>query len=86
MRGVEARYAEGTGRLENALRTATAQWETTTGAAVQQDRELAARQQALDRVDALLDAAAPALPREHFPHHIFGAGVGPGIHPDPEDR
>jgi len=86
VRGVAARYAEGTGRLENALHTATAQWETTAGSAAEQDRELADRQQALDRVDALLDEAVPAEPQQRAPGHVLGAGVGPGIHPDPEDR
>jgi Dynamin family len=84
-RATAARYTEGTGRLENALQRATARWETTAGESAQQDRELAARQQALDRIGALLDAAAPA-PQQHFAEHILGAGVGPGIHPDPEDR
>ncbi len=84
-RATVARYTEGTGRLENALQRATAGWETTAGETAQQDRELAARQQALDRIGALLDAAAPA-PQQHFAEHVLGAGVGPGIHPDPEDR
>ena len=83
VRATAARYAEGTGRLENALHGATARWETTAGQTAQQDRELAARQQALDRIGALLDAV-PA-PQQHFAEHVLGAGVGPGIHPDPED-
>ena len=57
-RATAARYTEGTGRLENALQRATAGWETTAGETARQDRELAARQQALDRVDALLDEAS----------------------------
>jgi hypothetical protein len=85
VRTTAARYAEGTGRLENALRRATVRWETTAGQTAEQDRELAARQQALDRIGALLDAAAPA-PQQHIAQHVLGAGVGPGIHPDPEDR
>ena len=84
-RATAARYAEGTGRLENALQRATASWETTAGQTAEQDRELAARQQALDRIGALLDAAAPA-PQQYIAEHVLGAGVGPGIHPDPEDR
>ena len=84
-RATAARYAEGTGRLENALQRATASWETTAGQTAEQDRELAARQQALDRLGALLDAAAPA-PQQYIAEHVLGAGVGPGIHPDPEDR
>jgi small GTP-binding protein len=84
-RATAARYAEGTGRLENALDSATARWETTAGQTAQRGRELAARQHALDRIGALLDAAAPA-PQQHFAEHVLGAGVGPGIHPDPEDR
>ena len=83
-RATAARYAEGTGRLENALHSATARWETTAGETAQQDRELADRQQALDRIGALLDAATPA-PQQHFAEHVLGAGVGPGTHPDPED-
>jgi len=56
-RSVQARYAEGTGRLESALHSATAHWETTAGQTAHQDRELAARQQALDRIGVLLDEA-----------------------------
>ncbi|HUY48565.1 MAG TPA: dynamin family protein [Streptosporangiaceae bacterium] len=55
VRAVEARYADGTGRLESALRTAAALWEATTGEAAEQDRELVRRQQALGRVVTLLD-------------------------------
>jgi hypothetical protein len=86
VRAVEARYAEGTGRLERALHAATAQWETTAGETARRDRELAARQQALDRIGALLDTAAPPALREHLPDRVLGAGVGPRIHPDPEHR
>ena len=57
VRAVAARYAEGTGRLEHALHTATARWEATAGETAQQDRELTTREQALDRIDVLLDAA-----------------------------
>jgi GTP-binding protein EngB required for normal cell division len=59
VRAVEARYAEGTGRLEHALHSATAQWETTAGQTAQLDRELAAREQALDRIGTLLDDVNP---------------------------
>ena len=62
VRTVEARYAEGTGRLEHALHSATARWETTAGETAQQDRELAARQQAIDRVGVLLDEASASDP------------------------
>ncbi|HTT53462.1 MAG TPA: dynamin family protein [Streptosporangiaceae bacterium] len=63
VRVVQARYTEGTGRLERALQTATARWEATAGAAAQQDRELAAREQALGRIGVLLgEAAAGAVP------------------------
>ncbi len=57
-RATTARYTEGTGRLENALQSATARWETTAGRTAQQDHELATRQQALDRIGALLDEAS----------------------------
>jgi GTP-binding protein EngB required for normal cell division len=86
VRAVEAQYAEGTGRLEHALHTATAQWETTAGETAQRDRALVGRQQALDRIGALLDTAAPPALREHLPDHVLGARVGPRIHPDPEHR
>lgn len=59
-RAVAARYAEGTGRLENALRTATTEWETAAGQTARQDRELATRQQALDRIGARLDQVTRA--------------------------
>ncbi len=58
VRAVEARYAEGTGGLENALRRATVRWETTAGETAQRGHELTARQQALDRVGVLLDEAS----------------------------
>jgi hypothetical protein len=58
VRTTAARYAEGTGRLENALRRATVRWETTAGQTAEQDRELAARQQALDRIGVLLGEAS----------------------------
>ena len=60
VRAVEARYAEGSGRLEHALHDATAQWETTAGQTAQLDRELAARQQTLDRIGTRLDDVTPA--------------------------
>jgi len=52
-----ARYTEGTGRLERALRSATATWEATASEAARHDRELAGREQALDHVLTLLDRA-----------------------------
>ena len=60
IREAEARYAESTGRLANALETAAAQREATAGEAAQRDRELTQRQEALGRVVALLDQAAGA--------------------------
>lgn len=69
VRAVETRYAEGTGRLENALQSATAHWEITAGQTTQQDRELAARQQALDRIDAVLDEATPSAEPAHIAAH-----------------
>ncbi|HTP16577.1 MAG TPA: hypothetical protein VMK13_12165, partial [Streptosporangiaceae bacterium] len=60
IREAEARYAESTGRLANALATAAAQREATAGEAAQRDRELTQRQEALGRVVALLDQAAGA--------------------------
>lgn len=62
-RAVVARYAESTGRLENALRTAAALRAATTDDAAQRDRELAGRQQALDHVLALLDEAPVGVTR-----------------------
>jgi small GTP-binding protein len=51
------RYAESTGRLESALRTAAAARTTTAGDVARLDAELSGRQQALDRVLSLLDEA-----------------------------
>src|SRR6266542_3720288 len=62
VRAIGARYADSTGRLENALRTAAAAREATAGDAARLDRELAGRQKALDHVLGLLDGAAPAHP------------------------
>ncbi len=60
MRAIGARYAESTFRLESALRTAATTREATTEDAARLDHELAARQQALSRVLALLDDATSA--------------------------
>jgi GTP-binding protein EngB required for normal cell division len=57
VQATETRYAEGTGRLERVLGTATATWESTAGEAARHDRELAIRQEALDHVATLLDRA-----------------------------
>jgi hypothetical protein len=56
-RAVETRYAQRTGRLEAALRTAAALREATADEAALRDHELAGRQEALDRVLALLHEA-----------------------------
>jgi small GTP-binding protein len=60
VRAIGARYAESTFRLESALRTAAITRETTTEDAARLDHELAARQQTLSRVLALLDDATSA--------------------------
>jgi hypothetical protein len=60
VRAISARYAESTFRLESALRTAATTREATTEEAARLDHELAARQQALSRVLALLDDATSA--------------------------
>ena len=94
VRATEARYTEGTGRLDRALRTATATWRATADDAAQQDEALAERQHALDHVITLLDAVgqppasvAPAdavVTEQGFADHVLGAGMGPGVHPDAE--
>ena len=61
VRAIGARYAESTFRLESALRAATTRVATTEDAA-RLDHELAARQQALSRVLALLADATSAAP------------------------
>src|SRR6266568_1875938 len=66
-RAVVARYAESTGRLENALRTAAALRAATTDDEAQRDRELADRQQALDHVLALLAEATAGVTRTSHP-------------------
>jgi len=61
VRAIGARYAESTFRLESALRTAATARVATTEDAARMDHELAARQQALSRVLALLaDASSTA--------------------------
>jgi hypothetical protein len=62
VRAVADRYADGTGRLESALRTAAAARAATDDQAARLDAELAGRQQALRQVFALLDEAAAAAP------------------------
>jgi GTP-binding protein EngB required for normal cell division len=58
VRAVAGRYAESTGRLESALRTAAAAArEATAGDAAQLDTQLAGRQRALGHVLSLLDGA-----------------------------
>jgi len=60
VRAIGARYAESTFRLESALRTAATTRVATTEDAARLDHELAARQQTLSRVLALLDDATSA--------------------------
>jgi hypothetical protein len=60
-RAIEDRYRESTGRLENALFTASALRSATEEEAAGTDRKLAQRQQALARVLALLDRATATL-------------------------
>jgi GTP-binding protein EngB required for normal cell division len=57
IRAVADRYADNTGRLENALRTAAAVRAATDDEAARLDTELAGRQQALSQVLARLDEA-----------------------------
>jgi GTP-binding protein EngB required for normal cell division len=57
VRAVGDRYAESTGRLESALRTAAAARTATADDVARLDADLAGRQQALDHVLALLDEA-----------------------------
>jgi energy-coupling factor transporter ATP-binding protein EcfA2 len=62
-RAVETRYAESTGRLESALRTAAALRETTADEAALRDHGLAGRQETLARVLTLLDEATASTDR-----------------------
>jgi hypothetical protein len=64
VRAIGARYADSTFRLESALRTAAVARESTTGDAARLDHELAARQQALTHVLALLGEVT-AAPQAH---------------------
>jgi Dynamin family len=57
IQAVADRYAESTGRLESALRTAATAREATAGDVARLDTELAGRQQALDHVLTLLEEA-----------------------------
>jgi small GTP-binding protein len=61
-RAVADRYADSTGRLESALRTAAATRTATADDVARLDAELAGRQQALDHVFALLDEATAGAP------------------------
>jgi small GTP-binding protein len=61
-RAVADRYADSTGRLESALRTAAATRTATADDVARLDAELAVRQQALDHVLALLDEATAGAP------------------------
>jgi small GTP-binding protein len=61
IRDVEARYTEGTMRLESALRAAAAQRQATAAEAAERDAELARRQEELRRLLGLLaQASGPA--------------------------
>jgi Dynamin family len=68
IRAVADRYADSTGRLESALRTAAQARDATDDEAARLDTELAARQHALEEVLARLDEvtaeAAPAVGRD----------------------
>jgi len=78
IRSVGDRYADSTGRLENALRTAAALREATEGQAAQHDRELAHRQEALDRVFSLLGQATASTPEDSAAaSDISGADASP---------
>ena len=67
IRAVADRYAESTGRLESALRTAAAAREATAGDGARLDTELAGRQQVLDHVLTLLDEATAEAIRASGP-------------------
>jgi hypothetical protein len=58
IREVGERYAESTGRLEKALRTASELRNATAGQAAQQDQEIVRRREALGAVLSLLDQTA----------------------------
>jgi Dynamin family len=62
-RAVADRYAESTGRLERALRTAATTREATAGDAARLDTELGGRLQRLDQVLAQLDEATAGVTR-----------------------
>ena len=73
VRAIGDRYAEGTGRLENALRTAAAAREATADDAARLDTRLADRQRALGHVLALLGGATEATEGARAARHD-GAG------------
>jgi Dynamin family len=76
-RAVAGRYAEGTGRLESALRTATIAREATAGDAACLDAELAGRLQRLGQVLARLDEASAGITEAGGP----GADAHGATHP-----
>jgi hypothetical protein len=61
-RAVADRYADSTGRLESALRTAAATRTATADDVARLDAKLAGRQEALDHMLALLDEATAGAP------------------------
>jgi hypothetical protein len=67
VRAIGARYTESTFRLESALRTAAVARESTTEDAARTDHELAARQQALSHVLALLNEVTATRAGEQQP-------------------
>lgn len=75
VRAVADRYAESTGRLESALRTAAAAREASADGADRLDTELAGRQQALDHVLTLLDEATAEAIRASG-HNAAGPAPG----------
>ena len=77
-RVVAGRYAESTGRLESALRTAGAMREATASDAARLDAELASRVQALGRVLTQLGEATKGVTRAGAPDAHDPDAHGPG--------
>ena len=80
IRAVGDRYAESTGRLESALRTAAAAREAAAGDAAQLDASLAGRQQALGHVLSRLDGAGESAPADGRAESRAGEGARTGGH------
>jgi hypothetical protein len=77
-RVVAGRYAESTGRLESALRTAGAMREATASDAARLDAELASRVQALGRVLTQLGEATKGVTRAGAPDAHGPGAASPG--------